>query len=359
MRGGFVFGGEQVPLYWQAIAVKLNTSGKKELPTEANVMRKHWWLLIGLLIVLITLASCDEVQTGTPSPSGADDSAVLSLPTRTLGPIVSFTPRFTATPIPSATLTPSDTPTPTQTSVPATLTATPTLTPTPTVQGVIRSNENVNLRSGPGQNYAIIASVPPGTPLGVLGIQVDSQGREWYKVAYSDEGDVQNLWIFASLVETNFKETVGLLATPPADDGATPMVTPTPEPNRVDILAYCQQKNVRPERPTTADNVYIEWSWFVALPDLMEQHLENANYEVRLDGELLDDWKQYASEMRSEAGVWIVYWFYPVGKLSAGEHEVEFRLTWDQAIEDGYRDFGPGTPNETDEGNCTFTVVGP
>ncbi|RPI98337.1 MAG: SH3 domain-containing protein [Chloroflexi bacterium] len=326
-------------------------------------MRKHSWLIV---VLLLLLTACDEVQTGTPSPSGADDGAILSLPTRTLGPIVSFTPRFTATPIPSITMTPSDTPTPTLTSIPATATATTTLTPTPTVQGVIRSTENVNLRSGPGSNYEIVVSVPPGTPLGVLGIQVDSQRREWYKVAYADEdGEVQFLWIFANLVETDFKETVGLLATPPSTQPSTPArdvtgtVTPTPEPNRVEILAYCQQKNVRPDQPTTGDNVYIEWSWFVALPELMDQHLENANYEVRLDGELLDDWEPYATEVRVEAGVWIVYWFYPVGKLSAGEHTVEYRLTWDDAISDGYDQFGPGTSIESNQGNCTFNVVEP
>jgi hypothetical protein len=319
-------------------------------------MRKGLWLLIGLVLFL---AACDQVETGTPSPSGAQNDTILSLPTRTLGPIVSFTPRFTATPIPSATLTPSDTPTPTLTSVPATATPTLTLTPTPTVQGVIRSTENVNLRSGPSLEYPVVVSVPPGTPLGVLGIQTDSQDREWYKIAYSDDGEVQYLWILANLVETNFKETVGLVATPPPLPNTTATRHPTPEPNRVNILAYCQQKNIRPERPTTSDNVYVEWSWFVALPEYMDQHLKNANYEVRLDGKLLENWQQYATEMRVESGVWIVYWYYPVGKLTAGEHQIDFKLTWDEAITDGYKQFGPGTPNEIDQGNCTFTVVEP
>src|SRR5690606_33530066 len=114
---------------------------------------------------------------------------------------------------------------------------------------------------------------------------------------------------------------------------------------------YCRQKNVRPASPTTNDNVYIEWSWYVARQELMDQHLENGTYEVRLDGELLDDWEQYATEMKLEQGVWIIYWFYPVGKLDAGEHNVEFSVTWDEAITDGYEQFGPGTPNEIDQGD--------
>jgi uncharacterized protein YraI len=319
-------------------------------------MRKRFWLLI---VLLIFLAACDQVETQTPSPSGAENDAILSLPTRTLGPIVSFTPRFTATPIPSATLTPSDTPTPTLTPIPATATPTRTLTPTATVEGVIRSTENVNLRSGPSLDYPVVVSVPPGTPLGVLGIQTDAQNRTWYKVAYDDDGEMRYLWIFSNLVETEFEQVVGLAATPPPPPNTTSAPHSTPEPNRVDILAYCAQKNVKPDTPTTSDNVYVEWSWFVSLPDYMDEHLKNAHYEVRLDGKLLENWQQYATDMRVESGVWIVYWYYPVGKLTAGLHRIDFKLTWDEAISDGYKQFGPGTPNETDQGNCPFNVVAP
>jgi uncharacterized protein YgiM (DUF1202 family) len=319
-------------------------------------MRKRIWLLI---VLLVFLAACDQVETPSASPSGAQNDAILSLPTRTLGPIVSFTPRFTATPIPSATLTPSDTPTPTLTPIPATATPTRTLTPTPTVQGVIRSTENVNLRSGPSLDYPVVVSVPPGTPLGVLGMQADSQNREWYKVAYDDDGEMRYLWIYSNLVETNFEEVVGLAATPPPPSNTTVTPHPTPEPDRVDILAYCQQKNVVPETPTTNDNVYIWWSWYVSLPGYMEEHLNNAHYEIRLDGKLLENWQQYATDMREESGNWLVYWYYPVGKLTAGQHKIDFKLTWDKAITDGYKQFGPGTPNESDQGNCTFNVIGP
>lgn len=315
------------------------------------------WSLVLLLAVLIpALAACDEMAEQTPSGGNAQSQENAGVPTRTLGPIVSFTPRFTATAIPSATFTPSLTPEPTLTPVPPTATPTETPTPTPTVAGRIRSTENVNLREGPGSDYAIVVSVPPGTELGVLGIQTDERGREWYKVAYTDEdGETRNLWIFAALVETGFKDIVGLV-TPIPEPGATPRPDPTQSPQRVQILAYCQQKGVRPPSPTTTDEVFIEWSWYVARAELMEQHLENANYEVRLDGRLLEDWEQYATDIARESGVWIVYWYYPVGRLSPGSHTVEFRLTWDARITDGYASFGPGTANEVDSGRCTFTV---
>ena len=318
------------------------------------------WLLVGLTIFM---AACEEAPAGNQSGE-AQGAEIMSAPTRTVKPIVSFTPRFTATPIPSATFTPSDTPPPTDTIEPPTATLTPTPSPTPTVEGVIRSTENVNLRSGPGFNNPVILSLPPGTRLGVIGTATDDRGIRWYKVAFDDDkGDPQRLWVSASLLETDYDERLagsGDSATP-AGENAAATRTPglTPEPNRVEILAYCRQKNVRPPSPTTIDNVYIEWSWYVARQELMDQHLEHGTYEVRLDGELLDDWEQYATEMKREQGVWIIYWFYPVGQLDAGEHTVEFRLTWDEAITDGYEQFGPGTPNEVNRGDCTFTVTEP
>jgi hypothetical protein len=283
----------------------------------------------------------------------------MGLPTRTVKPIVSFTPRFTATPIPSITPTPSQTSEPTETQPPATLTDTPQPTATPTVTGVIQSSENVNLRDGPGFDRNIVLSVPPGTEIGILSVQTDNRGFDWYKVSYApDEGPPQTYWVRANLVVTDFDPDAqeAVVAVTP-DPNRTP--APTPEPNSVNILAYCRQKNTRPTSPTTNDKVNIWWSWFVARPEYMQEHLDHATYAVRLDGELLENWETYGSEMKQEGGLWYIYWYYPVGKLSAGEHEVSFLLSWDEPINDGFKQFGPGTPNETDEGSCTFTVVEP
>ena len=320
--------------------------------------RVHWsfWFLI---CVVMLISACDQIPSPSVAPTASQEAVVLGLPTRTLSPIVSFTPRFTATPIPSITPTPSDTPQPTDTSIPATQTPTTTPTLTPTLSGTIRSTDNVNLREGPGTNYNIVRSIAPGTELGVIGLQTDQSGREWYKVAYADEdGEVEYLWVFATLVTTDFKAAVGSAAATP-ELIATPSTNPTAEPNRVNILAYCRQKGVRPPTPKTSDNVFVEWSWYVSRSEYMAEHLDNAAYDVRLDGKRLDRWSTYATDMKLEDGVWIVYWYYPVGQLSAGEHKVTFQLSWNSAITDGYQQFGPGTANETDTGDCTFTVVQP
>ncbi len=317
---------------------------------------KACWIIWLLLASLLVLAGCQEATPAQPSPATNGNAAAPQVPTRTLAPIVSFTPRFTATPLPSATFTPSITPSPTMTPVPPTRTPTVTPTVTPTAAGVIRSTENVNLRSGPGTNYDIVLSVPPGTEVGVLGMQTDANGREWYKVALTDkDGEVRYLWALGALVNTDFTALTSLAETPPATSSAAP----TPQPNRVEILAYCQLKGVRPPRPKTTDDVFIEWSWFVTRPEYMDEHLAHATYDVRLDGKPLSDWKRYETEMIREGGLWFTYWYYPVGKLQPGEHRVDFRLTWDAAITDGYASFGPGTANEVDAGSCTFTVVAP
>ncbi|MBN2304006.1 MAG: SH3 domain-containing protein [Anaerolineae bacterium] len=325
-----------------------------------GLRRSVGMLLVGLLLLL---AACDEVPTES-SPAPSQSESVVNVPTRTVKPIVSFTPRFTATPIPSITLTPSDTPTVTLTTVPPTHTPTPSPTFTPTVQGEIQSLQNVNLREGPGEDFPIVISLPPGTDVGVIGIQTDDQGRDWYKVVYTnDNGETMRLWVFSTLVQTDFEQVVApptpTLPAPPNATASPRTPGVTPEPNRIDILAYCRQKNLIPPNPTTNDNVYVEWSWFVALPELMDQHLEHADYNVRLDDEPLENWNTYATEMQRESGVWIIYWYYPVGKLAAGPHEISFELTWSEAISDGYEPFGPGTANETDTGSCTFTVIEP
>jgi len=334
--------------------------------------RKRSIMVLLALVIALVAAACEEAAPDPTAPAGPG-SELGSLPTRTVKPIVSFTPRFTATPLPSMTFTPSATPRATNTPVPPTETPTPAPSPTPTVVGEIRSTERVNLREGPGFNNPIVLCVPSGTQLGVIGMQQDNEGRLWYKVVYTDEnGDEQRLWVLARLVITDYEQVI---AQPPATEppqsgestgaevaqAATPAARagslPTPDGNRVNILAYCRQKRVAPPRVTTNDNVYVEWSWYVALPDYMDEHLENANYEVRLDGQLLENWEQYAEEMKRESGVWIIYWYYPVGKLSAGEHEITYRVTWDEVISDGYERFGPGTPNEDNTGNCPFSVI--
>jgi hypothetical protein len=274
-----------------------------------------------------------------------------------------MTPAFTATPIPSETPTPSITPIPTETLLAASLTPTLAPTATATVSGVISSNQNVNIRSGP--NGDVVGSMPPGTEFGVLSIETDERGFAWYQISYLNEDDEIALgWVRANLVLTDFNEaTAGSSAAPASTtetDGTVERTPgPSPVPDSKNVLAYCSQRGVRPPNINTEDNVYIEWSWYVSRSELMAQHLENATYTVRLDGQLLENWQNYTTEMKLVSGQYYVYWYYPVGQLSAGQHTVTYLLSWDEEITDGYNSFGPGTDEEVNEGSCEFTVVEP
>jgi hypothetical protein len=274
-----------------------------------------------------------------------------------------MTPAFTATPIPSETPTPSITPIPTETLLAASLTPTLAPTATATVSGVISSNQNVNIRSGP--NGDVVGSMPPGTEFGVLSIETDERGFAWYQISYLNEDDEIALgWVRANLVLTDFNEaTAGSSAAPASTtetDGTVERTPgPSPVPDSKNVLAYCSQRGVRPPTINTNDSVYIWWSWYATREDLMPQHLEHATYTVRLDGQLLENWEDYTSELKPESGLYYTYWYYPVGPLSAGQHTVTYLLSWDEQITDGRDQFGPGTNQEVNEGSCEFTVVEP
>ncbi len=335
------------------------------------MQKRPCWTLLLLVCLALLVSACQSEETQTPSPQAQGDVA-LNQPTRTVKPIVSFTPRFTATPLPSTTPFPSNTPRATETLAPPTTTPTLTPSPTPTASGVIRSNQSVNLRDGPGSDQPVVTAVAPGLEVGVLRAKTDDSGATWYEVAVEDDdGNMQRLWVRGDLIDTNYEDIVAGQAvaetadasqependTPATPSGPTHTPGATPVPGAVNILAYCHQKAVRPPSPTTDDDVYVEWSWYVAREDLMQQHLDNARYEVSLDGQPLLDWDQYATTTRREQGRWIVYWYYPIGHLEAGEHTITYHLSWEEAITDGYDDFGPGTATTTNDGDCTFTVT--
>lgn len=61
----------------------------------------------------------------------------------------------------------------------------------------IQTADRVNLRKGPGKEYAVMATVPPGTLLGDLDcVMNDGEGAAWYWVEYQGEA----CWVLAQLV---------------------------------------------------------------------------------------------------------------------------------------------------------------
>jgi hypothetical protein len=128
----------------------------------------------------------------------------------------------------------------------------------------------------------------------------------------------------------------------------------------VDVLAYCDNKvfgRPAPTNLTAGATIDVFWSWFASTPELVQQHVDNATYDVRVDGTPLENWRQYGGSVRKQNdGNYYKYWYVPYGPLAAGTHTITYRVTWSAQITDGYDVFGPGTNRETESGTCTLLV---
>jgi hypothetical protein len=104
-----------------------------------------------------------------------------------------------------------------------------------------------------------------------------------------------------------------------------------------------------------SDRVTVYWSWFTRTREQMDQHLANAQYSVRMNSATFPRVQVSEPTVRN-GNVWVFY-SADAANLRPGHYEVEYRLTWATAVNDGYADFGPGTDNVQEAGNCNFNVL--
>jgi hypothetical protein len=104
-----------------------------------------------------------------------------------------------------------------------------------------------------------------------------------------------------------------------------------------------------------SDQVTVFWSWFTNTEAQMEEHLAHAQYSVKLNQAPFPN--VVRSDIEQRDGNFWVFYSVNVGNLAPGWFEVEYRLTWDQPVNDGFQDFGPGTDNPIQANNCLFEVV--
>jgi SH3-like domain-containing protein len=331
--------------------------------------------LIATLLAASLLSGCDfGAQQTIPTQ-------IIVIPTSTLAPILTATGRFTATPNPSDTLIPSLTVSPTDSPPAPTDTLPPSQTPTMTVMAVVRTDSGqVNVRSGPGTNYKKVGALIAGNQVQVLFTSTDGK---WTLVQLDDGSQG---WVSSTLVTLlNPSATVPALTTPELTQyaqlsTAISLTSTASSPNTpqaftaaanaathvpkivqaTDVLAYCDNPRsdaTRNKHFASGAPVVIFWSWIAQTPEQIKDQLDNAQYEVTVNGLLIGDWAQYASQVKQQAdGSYIVYWFVPLGKQADGTYHVVFKLTWKQPISDGTDQYGPGTTNPTNTGTCTFIV---
>ncbi len=335
-------------------------------------------LAAGVGFIVLGLTAC-----GINAPGGNPTLIVTAIPTNTLAPIVTTTERFTATPIPSPTFIPTATPLPSETPLEdvSTLTATPTATPTAAIRAVVRIDGGiVNMRVGPGATYRVMGNLKPGSPIQVLFSSTDGK---WILVVLDDGSEG---WVSQSLLTLiNPSVTVPALTTPeltqravegtafsktqtaiaPTAGGgqliASGAPTHAPKINQsTDVLAYCDQPGsdaTRNRKFAAGAAVVVFWSWVAKTPEQIKDHLNNAQYEVKVDGQLVGDWQKFGSAVTQQRdGSYIVYWFVPLAAQVTGTHKIDYKLTWTQSISDGTKQFGPGTSETTDTGTCSFSV---
>lgn len=129
----------------------------------------------------------------------------------------------------------------------------------------------------------------------------------------------------------------------------------------VNIFAQCDELPPPRQRPTTANDVNIYWSWYATEIPLIFDHMGWANYVITLDGEPLPVDTAQRSPIRRKPAYydhWVVHYNLNVGALTPGSHTITYALTWGKAISDGLDDFGPVTDNPENIGSCTFEVDG-
>ncbi|HLY27680.1 MAG TPA: toll/interleukin-1 receptor domain-containing protein, partial [Aggregatilineales bacterium] len=174
----------------------------------------------------------------------------------------------------------------------------------------------------------------------------------------------QQVTVIAGNFDALSATTTQIAANFNAEDNQTPTEVPAvPREagvvNANDVLGYCDDKNFGEPHKTfhAGTPVTIYWVWDAKTSDEVSRAIENANYEVSVDGTLLDTWQDYRTDITHFGdGRYYVYWFVPIGKPQVGEHAIHFRVTWQQPVTDGDYHFGPGTSTEQYVSTCGFTV---
>jgi len=190
-------------------------------------------ILIAMLILAGGCTTVGDSAAVEATPMVEPSEQIVVSPTATASEIVAVPETKTVLePAPTHTSTPSsainETPTVTLSPTPVE-TATPTAMPTPTVTPtmvphVLANVRALNLRAGGGENYQVLASLPGGAQLNVVG---RNEGGDWLLVEYNGLSG----WVSARFVDGALDD-LPILPTPPAPT-ATPTLPPptaTPEP---------------------------------------------------------------------------------------------------------------------------------
>lgn len=173
-------------------------------------------------------------------------------------------------------------------------------------------------------------------------------------------GDVESPLSGVEQTATALAIPAGVSSTPIATEDS--VLVPTLAPDAlmgVDVFAFCNNRAYgipAPETLPAGSTIEIYWAWFATTDDYLDQHVTNAVHELKVNGVQISNVNQFRQNYTMQGSNHAVYWYVPFGPLDAGEYLITYRVTWQRAITDGSRYFGPGTAVEFEEESCNFTV---
>ena len=181
------------------------------------------------ILMVFSLACVTIITPAAPSTPPIEDTSRTIGATATLAVIY-----ITATPLPP---TPTFTPTPT-----ATPTATPTPTPTLTQEEIrqieivpgspsITTNTDLNVRLGPGVEFARLGRLPPGAKVEVIGRLADNS---WWQIIYPESGAGIG-WIADGFGAGQFLNEVPVVRQGLQSNTTAPLAAPTVTPSAARI----------------------------------------------------------------------------------------------------------------------------
>lgn len=167
----------------------------------------------------------------------------------------------------------------------------------------------------------------------------------------------------ASLPVTPASQASATAGVIPTNSGPVAAPTTSGQPvvqDRVLVLAECDNTAARQPAPANlgaGSTVQLYWRWFAKTEQQVRDHLDAAQYSLRVNGQPISRTRlSFTDVLRRPGGDYYVDWLTVIGPLDAGTYRVEYTVSWTRQINDGYDVFGPGTNNLQYAGTCTFVV---
>lgn len=123
------------------------------------------------------------------------------------------------------------------------------------------------------------------------------------------------------------------------------------------VFAECEDYDVaEPGVIYDNDNVIVFWSWYSRTEAQMLDHIANANYSVTYY-QTLPLPNPITTDVRVSGGLYWVFYYSVLGNLRPGQYYIEYKVSWDEPIYDGYDEYGPGTDYPELVSGCEFNVL--